>query len=72
MKTDSSITVSIGIYLTFENFISFRDALELGEDGGEHAGLQRAFKAYMKDMGVETLIANADKVEFEIDEVVRP
>ena len=60
------ITVEVRIWATFDTFISFGDALELGEDGGENAGIKKAWDEFVKDeRGILQALQSADKIEAE-------
>ncbi len=71
VEDGSQLRVSMGVYLTFNSFIDFQQALELGEDGGEAAGLKVALRDFIKDEGIIGAMGNAAKMEWEIDEVTR-
>ena len=60
------LEVCVTIWATFDNFISFEQAMELGEDGGELAGLKQAWREFVKDeRNILNALGNADKMEYE-------
>lgn len=65
INTDE-LQVAVTIYATFNNFISFAQATALGEDGGELAGLKKAWADFVKaENGILNALQNADKLEVE-------